>query len=271
MFQYSTPLPAAAGHLSRKRRLSFTVADPPAMLLMRTPPWDHNNDVTLPPPTATTTLISTAASPIMSPHGYVSHPRLEIYPDSPASCPDNNNNDEEEDDDAASEDSDVITTTSAVVDDDDSLEPASKIPRHVGTIYEERLAPLSPVTTLPVNTNTATQTAVSNSNQRATDSAAQRRLLQLVMAKGGGDEAALESFLAAHAHSVDINQYDAEEGVTPLQRLCQQAGGSVAVARILVRYGADVRLTSRDGWSPLHMASFAGNNQLVMYLLRCPK
>ncbi len=145
------------------------------------------------------------------------------------------------------------------------VEPASKIPRHVGTIYEERLAPLSPATALPVRTNT---TAVSASRLRQRpDSDAQDRLLGLVLA---ADEVALESFLEAHAQSVDINQYDAAEGVTPLQRLCQE-GGPVGMARLLVRYGADVRLTSRDGWSPLHMASVSGNHQLLLYLLRCPK
>jgi ankyrin repeat protein len=57
-----------------------------------------------------------------------------------------------------------------------------------------------------------------------------------------------------------------------LQRLCQAGGGGACVAaaaKLLVRYGADVRLTSRDGWSPLHMASFAGNTELLLYLLSC--
>ena len=249
--QYTTTTPTGPLNSScRKRRLSFTADHQPPMIL-RTPPWDHSTDVN-----NILATILTTTTPSSQCYNTSSNNSLEVYPDSPASCPD---------DDDADDCETTSTTTISVVEDDDSLEPASKIPRHVGTIYEERLAPLSPVTALPVRTIT-TAAAVSGHHRRP-DSAAQARLLNLVAA---GSEDALDAFLAAHGQSVDINQYDAEEGVTPLQRVCQ-AGGPVGVAQILVRHGADVRLTSRDGWSPLHMASFSGNHQLMMYLLRCPK
>merc|ERR1712038_449371 len=41
------------------------------------------------------------------------------------------------------------------------------------------------------------------------------------------------------------------------------------LARLLVRFGADTRLSSRDGWSPVHMASFSGNTTLLLFLLSC--
>jgi hypothetical protein len=133
-----------------------------------------------------------------------------------------------------------------------------------GTIYEARLGPLSPATTLPPPASTNTRLSGPRPAPAAVDRRLQAKLLQLLEDPMVED---LVAFLEEHAHRVDMNQYG-EDGVTPLQRLCQ-AGGPVGVARLLVRYGADVRLTSRDGWSPLHMASFAGNTSLILYLLSC--
>jgi hypothetical protein len=254
MHQYSQAASSLANAISRKRRLSFTdqrpvsSSSPPMMMMTRTPPWDHDNDMMM-----TTVMTTPTADKAVAPLCY----SPEVYPDSPASCPD----------DSDSEAVLPVGADAGDAEDDEScsggFEPTPKVPRYVGTIYEERLAPLSPVTALPVHTNT-----LASSCHRRADSAAQARLLGLVAA-GTGVEAELETFLEEHAHLLDMNLYG-EDGVTPLQRLCQ-AGGPVGVARLLVRYGADVRLTSRDGWSPLHMASFAGNTQLMMYLLRCPK
>jgi hypothetical protein len=130
-----------------------------------------------------------------------------------------------------------------------------------GTIYEARLGPLAPATTLPV---AATARMAGPPRPAVVDSALQAQLLHLVEEQAGDD---LVKFLEKHSHRVDVNQYG-EDGVTPLQRVCQE-GGPVGVARLLVRYGADVRMTSRDGWSPLHMASYAGNTALILYLLSC--
>ena len=79
----------------------------------------------------------------------------------------------------------------------------------------------------------------------------------------------LNEFLAENSDKININEYG-EDGVTPLQRLCQNGGASIdaaEVAAILVRFGADPRLTSRDGWSAFHMASFSGNLKLLRYLM----
>ena len=223
------------------------------MMMTRTPPWgdnDHSSSMVLVPTTAEkTTVTASAAAPLRySP---------EIYPDSPASCCTDDS------------DSEAVLLASSPGDTEEeecsssSLEPASKIPCYVGTIYEARLAPLSPFTTLP---DRRTDTTTSISGHRRANSAAQARLLGLVEAR---KEAELEAFLEDNSHLVDMNQYG-EDGVTPLQRVCQE-GGPVGVARLLVRYGADVRMTSRDGWSPLHMAAYSGSSQLLMYLLKCPK
>ena len=84
-----------------------------------------------------------------------------------------------------------------------------------------------------------------------------------------GKKDKMESWLEEHHECVNLNLYS-PEGLTPLQEVCQEGGeGSTELARLLVRFGADTRLSSRDGWSPVHMASFSGNTNLLLFLLSC--
>ena len=133
-----------------------------------------------------------------------------------------------------------------------------KKPCYRGTIYEKMLSPLTPSLTLPI------QTRVCESSQKLTNKTLQTQLVSILEE---ADEKALKDFLIRHCAQIDINGYG-EDGVTPLQLVCQ-SGGKVGLARTLVGYGADVRLTSRDDWSAVHMASFSGNTNLMMYLLSC--
>ena len=133
-----------------------------------------------------------------------------------------------------------------------------KKPRYTGTIYEAMLAPLSPVTTLPI------QTICSNSVKGDPD--LQTDFMDLVTI---GKKAKLEKFLEVNAEFLNVNQYSTD-GLTPLQMVAQEGGeGSADIAKLLVRFGADTRITSRDGWSAMHMATFSGNSQLLMFLLSC--
>ncbi|CAL8112723.1 unnamed protein product [Orchesella dallaii] len=64
-------------------------------------------------------------------------------------------------------------------------------------------------------------------------------------------------------HHVDSMDKD---GLTLLHR-------SVLAERIefvqqLISLGANVTLASRDGWSPLHLAAFTGNNEILVFLLK---
>lgn len=141
---------------------------------------------------------------------------------------------------------------------------SSKRPKYTvtGTIYDAMLAPLSPVTTLPVTSHTCLSVLPTIKS----DPDVQSDFIELVSL---GKKAKLEKFLSENVESININQY-CSEGLTPLQRVCQDGGeGSVEVAKVLVRYGADVRLTSRDGWSPVHMSTFSGNSALMLFLLGC--
>lgn len=134
-----------------------------------------------------------------------------------------------------------------------------KKPRYAGTIYEAMLAPLAPSTTLPM-TRPRPQ-AQSSGNPRL-----QADLVDLVR---NSKKEQVEEWLEEHGERVNMNLYSTE-GLTPLQEVCQEGGeGSTELAKLLVRFGADTRLASRDGWSPVHMASFSGNSSLLLFLLSC--
>ena len=129
------------------------------------------------------------------------------------------------------------------------------------TIYDEMLRPLDPSVVLPVPTSCTSVTTVVNSSL-------QQQFNKLLST---ADTVTLEQFLTLHGENVSINQYS-KDGLTPLQEICQEGGQhALDKARILVTHGADTRLTSRDGWSPLHLASFSGNTPLMMFMLKCPK
>ena len=135
---------------------------------------------------------------------------------------------------------------------------SGKKPCYRGTIYEKMLSPLSPSLTLPIHTR------ICESSHKYINKSLQTELFSIL---DSSNEKELKDFLLKNCDKIDINQYG-EDGVTPLQRVCQ-AGGEVGVARTLIGYGADVRLTSRDGWSAVHMATFSGNTRLMMYILSC--
>ena len=139
----------------------------------------------------------------------------------------------------------------------------NKRPCYRGTIYESRLLPMPPSTVLPVY-SPVYRPAVDR-HTASVDESMQAKLLTLL------DDTAtkthdLKEFLAENSDKININQYG-EDGVTPLHRLCQTGSGDVEVAATLIRFGADPRLTSRDGWSAFHMASFSGNIKLMRYLM----
>ncbi|CAB4055076.1 unnamed protein product [Lepeophtheirus salmonis] len=76
----------------------------------------------------------------------------------------------------------------------------------------------------------------------------------------------ISDFLHRYSELIDINFYD-EDGQTPLQRFCQI--GALPLVKLLIQYGANPGLTNREGWSPVHIASFSGNTELYSYIVRC--
>ncbi|QQP35541.1 Notch-regulated ankyrin repeat-containing protein B, partial [Caligus rogercresseyi] len=73
----------------------------------------------------------------------------------------------------------------------------------------------------------------------------------------------VSEFLTRYSEFIDINAYD-EEGQTPLQRSCQV--GALPLVKLLIQYGANPGMTNREGWSPVHIASFSGNTELYSYI-----
>jgi len=63
---------------------------------------------------------------------------------------------------------------------------------------------------------------------------------------------------------VDVNGYNVD-GQTALHQSCLI--GNLELVKLLVQFGADVRLTNRDGWSALHLAAYYGHRDIALYLI----
>ena len=82
-----------------------------------------------------------------------------------------------------------------------------------------------------------------------------------------GDCDRVSHFLDEHWQDVDIDGYTADESKsqTPLQMACLNS--NLRLAKVLVRFGANWRLASKDGFSLLHIAAFSGNSELLNYVM----
>ena len=142
-------------------------------------------------------------------------------------------------------------------DEGDLCEFQSKVPRFANK-YEEMLQPLSPMTILPTNVKRPLPTKTHLSDY---DVELQSQFHDLV---GVADHDEVEDFLMRHLDQLDINQFNSE-GRTALQQSCLE--GNLPLAKILVKYGANLRLNTRDGFSTLHIAVFSGHSHLMSYIL----
>jgi ankyrin repeat protein len=81
-----------------------------------------------------------------------------------------------------------------------------------------------------------------------------------------GDISRLEKLLdELKKDKLDVNCYDPRDGQTALHRCCLV--GNLDLVRLLDRYGADVRLTNRDGWNALHIAAWKGHRDMFNFLI----
>ena len=64
--------------------------------------------------------------------------------------------------------------------------------------------------------------------------------------------------------SLDLNAMNSE-GLSPFHKCVMR--GNLDCLKLLVRHGADVKLATRDGWSPMHLATWKGHRKILLYLL----
>ncbi|KAK0065426.1 notch-regulated ankyrin repeat-containing protein [Biomphalaria pfeifferi] len=79
-----------------------------------------------------------------------------------------------------------------------------------------------------------------------------------------GDYIELQRILEEREGKINVNLFDTE-GQTALHHSCLQ--GNLELVKLLVRFGADVRLANRDGWNPLHIAAYGGHNDIFLFLM----
>ena len=96
------------------------------------------------------------------------------------------------------------------------------------------------------------------------DETLQTKFDQLVI---DNNKTGLEELLRSYSNSIDINKLDRSSGQTPLQTFC--VNGDLALVQLMVRYGADTQLRSRDGWAAVHYATFSGVQEVLLYVIRC--
>ncbi|XP_033121933.1 notch-regulated ankyrin repeat-containing protein B-like [Anneissia japonica] len=71
----------------------------------------------------------------------------------------------------------------------------------------------------------------------------------------------LQSSMNGH---VNVNTFDAE-GQTALHQ--SVINGNFEAVKLLVQFGADVRLANKDGWNAVHIAAWGGHQDIALFLL----
>ena len=128
------------------------------------------------------------------------------------------------------------------------------------TKYDEMLQPLSPMTYLPVE---SLMLPLPNKTHRPNYNVqSQKQFRNLLESRAKISD--IESFLGDNSETIDINEYNLE-GRTALQQCCFD--GNLPTAKLLVRFGADAKLTTREGFSTLHIAAFSGHSNVLLYIM----
>jgi len=146
--------------------------------------------------------------------------------------------------------------------------------------YEEMLQPLDPVRILPSHqivkhNNRSKQLVPKKTHQSNVDKKLQEQFQNLMLlvckqqttAENVNKTAAVdqvEDFLTEHLEKLDINQFN-REGRTALQQSCLE--GNLPLAKVLVKFGANSRIMTREGFSTLHLAVFSGHSHLMSYVM----
>lgn len=105
--------------------------------------------------------------------------------------------------------------------------------------------------------------AVVSMSQADVSCSARQRVFQEALRNGNTAE--LHSLLRTMTNcEFNVNSFG-PEGQTALHQ--SVIDGNLELVKLLVKFGADVRLANRDGWSALHMAAFGGHQDIALYLI----
>ena len=74
----------------------------------------------------------------------------------------------------------------------------------------------------------------------------------------------VQSILRSEYNQIDLNRYNSE-GFTSIQAAVM--AGSLDLVKMLVQYGGDPSLHTRDGFSTLHLSAFIGNSEILQYIM----
>merc|ERR1711894_710521 len=150
--------------------------------------------------------------------------------------------------------------------------------------YEEMLQPLDPVRTLPchqIKHNSRSKVVPKKTHQSNVDKKLQEQFQNLMIMvcssskqtadeknnvnnKRKADVDEVEDFLTEYLEKLDINQFN-REGRTALQQSCLE--GNLPLAKVLVKFGANSRIMTREGFSTLHLAVFSGHSHVMSYVM----
>ncbi|CAK6433444.1 unnamed protein product [Pipistrellus nathusii] len=103
--------------------------------------------------------------------------------------------------------------------------------------------------------------------ERSTCAAPPQRVFQEAVRRGNTQE--LQSLLQNMTScEFNVNSFG-PEGQTALHQ--SVIDGNLELVKLLVKFGADIRLANRDGWSALHIAAFGGHQDIALYLITTAK
>jgi len=115
-----------------------------------------------------------------------------------------------------------------------------------------------------METTRPTSTSRTDDVQQQTTTTVYRHQHVFLEAVRKGDMSQLRVLLDELRPSVDVNGYNCD-GQTALHQSC--LSGNLDLVKLLVTFGADVRLANRDGWSALHIAAWKGHRDIALYLI----
>jgi ankyrin repeat protein len=86
---------------------------------------------------------------------------------------------------------------------------------------------------------------------------------ELTIAINNNSPNELEKILETSSY-FNLNYVD-QEGETPLHKSCLK--GNLDLVKILVKHGANQSIKNKSGWFPIHIASFYGHIEILMFLI----